>query len=172
MRKVADYIALVNLNSGGAWVFQFFPSSISTDDRANWEAANISTGTKPLIYANREAQRIEINDVWLDSSETDESLKQDIEGLRDLMKQSSGGTPPPLLSFICGDWQQKVVLESLRTERQLFDRQGRTIRARVSLTLIEVARNEQVPVRIVDPPEEATRPRTVEATTFNPAGNF
>jgi hypothetical protein len=156
----ADGIALIDLYSSNAWVFQFFPPGISTEDRANWEPQNVTIGTRPLFYSNREPQRITISDVLL-NSDSEESITKDIEELRALMKETDRGSPPPLL-FICGDWQERVVLEELRIEKQFFDPQANLLRARVSLTLLELQRvRERVTTKITDVEPDVTRPRRV-----------
>jgi hypothetical protein len=156
----AKPIALVNLDTGQAWAFQFFPKSLGIEDRANWEAADVTMGTRPLMYANREPQRISIDEVWLDSSDAGVSLTEEIEGLRSLMKETNQRTPPAL-RLICGDWQQRVVLEEMKVEEQLFDRSGNPLRARISLSFIEHVQIERVTVRTIEPEED-----------FNPIGNF
>lgn len=156
----ADGIALIDLFGSGVWVFQFFPTGWETEDRANWEPQNVSIGTKPLFYSNRDPQRITINDVLLDS-EAGESISSDIKELHALMKETDRGTPPPLL-FICGDMQQRVVLEELRVEAQQFDRDANLLRARVSMTLLEIQRvRERVTSTITDVEPDVTRPRRV-----------
>lgn len=156
----ADGIALIDLYSSRNWLFQYFPAQMGIDDRANWEPQNVSIGKKPLLYSNREPQRITINDLLLDS-ETNESLTKEIEALRSLMNETDRGTPPPLL-FICGDWQERVVLEELRVETKLFDREANLLRAQISLTLVEVQRvRERVTSRITEIESEVTRPRRV-----------
>ncbi|OLE54593.1 MAG: hypothetical protein AUG51_07355 [Acidobacteria bacterium 13_1_20CM_3_53_8] len=146
---MADGIALINTETGDAWVFQFFPSQLSSDDQANWTPQDVSVGTKPLIYSNRDPQRIEIPEVLLDSTDTGKSLTEEIEQLRSLMRETINHTPP-LLYLICGDWQQRVVMERLRVERKLFNSDGQPIRAYLNMSFIEFRQVERVTVNISD----------------------
>ncbi len=141
IRKTADGIALVNLTSGGAWVFQYFPTSVETEDRVNWETQNVTIGVKPLTYENTEPQHIEIPEVWLDGSDLNEPLNDEIESLRSLMRETTEGMPPRLL-LIIGDYQPVVILESLHVKRQFFDRAGNVLRALVSMSFIEFERKK------------------------------
>ncbi len=155
-------LALINLESGDAWVFQFFPERHSSDDRANWYPQDVSRGTKPLMYANREPQRIIMNNVLLDATDTGQSLTEEIEELRSLLSETDHGTPPTL-RLICGDWQRRVVLEDLGVETEMSDRDGKPLRVRLNMTFVEHTLIERVTSRTVEPGEE---------DSFNPMGNF
>jgi contractile injection system tube protein len=163
MRQQAP-IALINLVTNEVWMFQFFPEKVSTEDKTNWELQNVTIGTKPLGYANREPQKISISDVFLDDSDQSQSIERPIQNLRSLMSETEAGQPPPTLRFICGSWQERVVLESLNIEREMFNADGDAIRARISMTLIQVAQNERTEVQFTDP--------FSEEATFSPLGNF
>jgi hypothetical protein len=145
-----DGIALVNLETGEVWEFHFFPQGISSEDATNWEPQDVSTGTKPIMYSSTDPQRIEIQDVYLDGSDDNTSVSGDVESLRALMREGTNNVPPAL-RFVCGDWQQTVVLEKLRVERGLFNIAGNTLRAKCSLSFIEQKRIERVTVKTTDP---------------------
>lgn len=142
---------LVNLSKrvggpGPSYIrFQIFPTEIASEDGANWEQQDTMGGVKPLMYANRNPQQITIDELWLDRTETNESVTPDIEDLRSLMREAIYGarTHPPLLLFACGDWKQKCVLQSLSVKRQFFSKDGIPLRAQVSLTLLEVQEVER-----------------------------
>jgi Contractile injection system tube protein len=156
----ADGLALINLETGDSWVFQFFPERISYSDRTNWEPQDVTKGVKPLMYSNRDPQRITMTNVLLDSTDTGTSLTKEIEELRLLMSETDQGVPP-ILRLICGDSQQRVVLEELGVEKEMCDREGKPLRARLSLTFVEHKLIERVTGRIVEPDDG-----------FNPIGNF
>lgn len=149
---MVDGIVLVNLEDSESYVFQFFPNKVSTDDQTNWQPQDVMAGVKPLQYANREPQRIEMPDVLLDGSDTGESVEPDIKTLRSLMAEKAGDVPPTLL-YICGRDQRRVVLVGLRIDRELFSQQGEPLRARASLTLLEQHRVERVTVTATEPDE-------------------
>jgi hypothetical protein len=141
----------------------FFPTKIVHAQRANWEAQNVSIGVKPLMYANREPLRIEVEDLLFDSSGTNESLRPQMNALKALQAETDLGTPPPLL-IICGDFQESVVLEELNIVEDSFHPDGRLLRARVSMVFIQLQQQrEKVTVTIKEPSEE---------DTFDPLGNF
>jgi hypothetical protein len=156
----ADGLALINLETGDAWVFQFFPERITSSDRANWEPQDVTLGTKPLMYGNRDPRRITMNNVLLDSTDTGESLTKEIEELRELMSETDQGVPP-ILRLICGDSQQRVVLEELGVETEMSDPNGLPLRARLSLSFLEHKLTERVTSRVVEPGDG-----------FDPIGNF
>lgn len=130
--------ALVNLTNQENYVFQFFPNEIRSTDRANWNPQETTIGVKPLFYANREARILEFQDIYLDNSETNESLTPEIKKIRSLMDEvENRGTPPPLLA-IWGDRNERCVLQDLTCEEVLFNRDGFPIRVRFSFTLIQI----------------------------------
>lgn len=129
---------LINLCGGGVFEFDFFPSPpIDHGRRANWPEQDTTTGTKPLFYSNREPRILTVNEVWLDKTDTNESIKPQEVALYALQDESCEGTPPPLLA-VWGDWQQRVVLEEVRFEEVFHRPDGAPLRARVSLTLKEL----------------------------------
>lgn len=132
----ARSLRLINLVSSGQVVFRYFPVQIDSEDRANWEAQDVLTGTKPLLYSNNEPQRIRVDELWLDKTDLKQSITPEIEQLRRMMKPVQGASPPLLLLF--GDFAQRVVLEEMKVERQRFTREGVPTRARVSLTFMQI----------------------------------
>lgn len=154
-------VALVSLRDNGneeVWLFPLFPRAFNKEDRSNWNAMDVTVGTKPLMFANHEPQRITIEEALLDTSDTNESVLGLVEGLRAHMKPDPNGKTasdravPPRLRFIYGDFQKTVVLEDLRVEETFFNREGNPTRARVSLSFLEFVSVERVIVKPVDPP--------------------
>jgi hypothetical protein len=151
-RAVQD-LQLINLDDpsgAGDFLFHFFPTSIETKDRANYEALDVAGFVKPISYSNTEPQAIEFPEVWLDTTDADEgyvdqafSVLPDIERLRALMRRpvTAGGEladAPPRLMLIVGDWTPTVVLVEMRADRKRFSRQNIQNRAILSLTFWEV----------------------------------
>jgi phage protein U len=128
---------VVVLDGPGSYVFDYFPTEIRTNSRANWSAQDTIHGVKPLQYANREPKRINVDDLWLDGTLKNRSIRQDIQELLSLQEETERGTPP-ILGVVYGDYQQRVVLEEIDIRETLFLRPGEPSRALVSLTLIEV----------------------------------
>ena len=129
---------LINLCAGGSFIFNFFPTQpIEVSRRANWEEQNTTIGTKPLFYMNRDPRRPEIREVWLDKTDTNESITPQLEALLALQDEVCEGTPSPLL-VIWGDRQERCVLEDIHIEETFHRRDGAPIRARVSLSLKEI----------------------------------
>lgn len=147
----------MNLNGPGGFVFRFFPTGIETTGRANWQAQDVTIGTKPLLYGNREPKQIRVSDLWLDSTATGDSLTPDIEALYRLLEETERGMPPALLAT-WGDRQERCVLEELGVEEQFFRPDGAPIRARVSLTLLQLQED--------DAPPPARRVRENEESSF------
>lgn len=130
--------ALINLLNQESFVFQFFPNEIRSTDRANWSPQETTVGVKPLFFANREPRLLELQEIYLDSTETNESLTGEIIKLRALMEENEGrGTPPPLLA-IWGDRRERCVLQDLTSEEVLFNTDGFPVRVRFTLSLIRI----------------------------------
>lgn len=130
-------MALINLDGGGNFVFQFFPATVSTTDRANWEPQDTTIGVKPLFYANREPRSIEFPELYLDTTTTNASLTPQIKALQSLFEETANGTPPKLLAA-WGDRHERCVLQELTVEEIFFHREGHPIRARIRMTLQQV----------------------------------
>ena len=130
-------MALINLENQGAFVFQFFPANLRTQDRANWQPQETTVGVKPLLYGNREPRRIEVPELYLDNTDTNESLTEQIKELRGLMEETDKGTPPALLA-VWGDRNERCVLEELSIEEQFFNADGEPTRVRINLGLIQL----------------------------------
>jgi len=130
-------LVLINLENQGAFVFQFFPASLSTRDRANWNPQDTTIGVKPLFYANREPRQIEFPELYLDNTDTNESLTGQIKELRTLMEETAKGTPPALLAA-WGDRNERFVLEEVSIEEQYFNTEGEPIRVLIRMSLIQL----------------------------------
>lgn len=129
---------LVDATKGtAAFIFQYFPSPVSTAGRANWNAADVTQGAKPLFYFNREPHRLTVGGLVLDNTDTGESLTPQIRELFALLEEAERGTPPLLLAA-WGDRQLRCVLEELNIDEEFFDEGGEPLRARVGLSLVEV----------------------------------
>ncbi len=137
-------LTLMNLDGEGDFVFSPFPSSIETSARVNWQPQDVTIGVKPLFYANREPRQIRFGDLWLDNTETGDSITPDIEQLYELMQETEKGRPPTLLAA-WGDRQERCVLEEMTVEEQFFLGDGTPIRARVSITLLQFQEEQARP---------------------------
>ncbi|MGH9941505.1 MAG: hypothetical protein ACRD9R_03985 [Pyrinomonadaceae bacterium] len=133
-----DVFVLVNLEGGDSFSFRLFPEFIETSRRSNWRPQDTTIGTQPLFYGNREPRRVVVDELWLDNTDIGESLTQEIERLFTLQDETPEKGRPPALLSVWGDRQERVVLEEVRVIEQRFNEDGTPIRARVSLTLIEV----------------------------------
>jgi contractile injection system tube protein len=134
---------LINLCGGGTFRFEWFPTApISHSRRANWTEQDTTIGTKPLMYANRDPRKLDVGEVWLDKSDTGESIKPQMDALEALQDETCEGTPPPLLA-VWGDQQKRVVLEEVRFEEMFHAPAGHPIRARCSLSLKEVQEGDR-----------------------------
>ncbi len=129
-------MALINLENQGSFVFKFFPTNISTTDRANWQPQETTIGVKPLFYANREPRQLDFPELWFDNTDTNESLTPEFKALNELFDDTKG-TPPALLA-IWGDRQERCVLQELTIEETFFNREGYPIRARIRMTLTQL----------------------------------
>lgn len=131
-------LELVNLEDQGVFLFQYFPASLQTSDRTNWEPQNVTVGTKPLFYANREPREIEFPELWFDNTDTNESLTPLLKELRALMDEIPDKGMPPALLASWGDRSERCVIESLTIEENFFTPDGEPIRAKVSLRLMQL----------------------------------
>jgi len=130
---------LINLEGGDSFVFQFFPTDIDTTRRANWEPQDTTIGTKPIFYGNRDPKRISVPQLWLDGSDTNESVTPDILALFALQNEVAPRGRPPALLAAWGDRQERCVLEEVVIGEKFFaEVGGHPIRATVSLQLLEL----------------------------------
>ncbi|MGB7923448.1 MAG: hypothetical protein WCF57_09405 [Pyrinomonadaceae bacterium] len=149
-----------------SFTFKYFPTNIKTNGRANWEALDVSSGMKPLQYSNRDPLRFTIDDALLDESDTNRSLRDEVEwllrlldisegetvttwssgryeigGVRQYGARSSSADTPPILLLAYGDnleAQRRVVLEEIQVTEEMFAPDGNLIRVRLSLTFVEI----------------------------------
>lgn len=132
-----DTFGLTNLEGPGGFVFIRFPTGIETSARANWQAQEVTIGTKPLFYASREPRQIRVDDLLLDNTATGDSVTPDIEALLRLMEELENLGRPPALSARWGDREERCVLTDLTVSEQFFAFDGTPIRARISITLLQ-----------------------------------
>ena len=161
MSAQVSSLVLVNLEAGDSFIFRFFPEKIEHSRRANWEPQRVTTGTQPLLYANREPKRLTFPEVWLDNSATGDSVTADLEQLYALQNQGQQGAPPKLLAQ-WGERQERVVLEEVRAVESHFTTEGNPRRALLSLTLIEIQDDGAA--------QPAVRPQTAPTGPTTPSG--
>jgi hypothetical protein len=144
--------SIINLREAGE-VRLLFPQEIKTDDRSNWQDADVAGGLKPLFFANTEPQRISVDELMIDYTRTNASVEGEIETLRSWMRpQNNQSSPPPLL-VLTKDWQARCVLTEMNVKRSFFTKEGVCVRAYLSLSFeeIRVARAELTRPRLVRP---------------------
>lgn len=134
---------VINLCGGGTFVFDFFPTApITLGRRANWPEQDTTIGTKPLFYSNRDPRKLDVQEVWLDKTFTNESITPQIEALMALQNEICEGTPPPVL-VLWGDRQERAVLEDIRVEEMFHHQSGYPMRARVTLSFKEIQEGDR-----------------------------
>jgi hypothetical protein len=136
MASPFDSLVLINLEGPGDVSFRRFPPGIETNVRANWQPQEVTVGTKPLYFANRDPRQIRFDELLLDS-DTGESITPDINALLLLAEEVEGLGRPPALLAQWGDRQERCVLNDMTILEQFFLGDGTPIRARVSLTLLQ-----------------------------------
>jgi hypothetical protein len=129
---------VIPLGGPGVFVFDWFPTApISLGRRANWPEQDVTTGTKPLFYMNKDPRNLNVQEVWLDRSDSNESITPQIEHLLAIQDEIEDGTPPPCL-VLWGDRQERCVLEEVHVEEEFHEQGGSPIRAKVTLTFKEL----------------------------------
>lgn len=136
-------LLLIDMSSRASFGFQYFPNTLRTQRQVNWRPQETTIGTKPLFYENREPKRLSFTELWLDNTETGESLGPVLDELEEFTTSEqdlSGGTrgTPPILLATWGDRKLHCVLENLEVEEQFFNASGEPTRARLSIELIEI----------------------------------
>jgi Contractile injection system tube protein len=137
MAQLGQFV-LINLEGNGSFVFDLFPREIQTSRRVTWEPQDITRGTKPLFYSNRDPKRIAINEVVFDGTELKESIEPQLTALYALQNEDSQLGRPPVLLAIWGDRQERCVLEDITIVEKFFSPEGEPLRAIVSLQLVEI----------------------------------
>src|SRR5258708_3048182 len=135
MLDTAGKFVLISLETPDSFIFELFPHAIQSTDHANWEAQDVSRGTKPLFYANGEPRKISVPECWLDGTEKNQPVNDSIDKLRALKNEIPKTGAPPALLAIWGDRQQRCVMEDVMIEEQFFTSAGNPLRARVTLQL-------------------------------------
>jgi hypothetical protein len=137
MATDAGNLTIINLRGGGAVKLQF-PEEITSEDRANWNGADVANALKPLLFANVEPQKISISDLCIDNTRTNESVEPQIAKLRSWMRAGERDSSPPPLQIITVGFQQRVVLTELRARRQFFTPVGVCVRVYLTMTFEEL----------------------------------
>lgn len=142
-----DSFGLTNLEGPGGFIFIRFPTAIGTSARANWQVQEVTVGTKPLYFANREPKQIRVDDLLLDNTATGDSVTPDIEALFRLLEELEGKGRPPALLARWGDREERCVLADLNVSEEFFNFDGTPIRARISVTLLQFQEDDAPIVR-------------------------
>lgn len=137
MAQLGQFV-LINLEGKGSFIFDLFPREIQTARRVTWEPQEITRGTKPLFYGNRDPKRISVNEVVFDGTELNQSIEPQITALYALQNEDAQLARPPVLLAVWGDRQERCVLEDVTIAEKFFSPDGVPLRAVVSLQLIEV----------------------------------
>ena len=147
---------LTNLEGPGGFLFTRFPTVIGTNARANWQVQEVTIGTKPLFYANREPRQIRVDDLLLDNTATGDSVTPDIDALFRLMEELEDKGRPPALLARWGDREERCVLTELTVSEEFFNLDGTPIRARIGITLLQFQEDAPVVKRRVRENEESS----------------
>ena len=122
----------------GTFTFKFFPTPpISHGRRSNWREQETTTGTQPLFYFNREAKTLQFPELWLDNTDTNESLTPTMLDVYALQDETCDGAPPPLI-VTWGDRTERVILEEVHFDEEFHTPVGNPIRVKASLTFKQV----------------------------------
>ena len=138
LMDLSGKFALISLETPDSFMFDYFPREIQGTDRANYEAQDVTRGTKPLFYSSSEPRRIQVPELTLDGTRTGESIGDQIDRLRALKNETKQTGAPPALLAIWGDRQQRCVMEEVMIAENFFTPAGDPLRARVSLQLVEL----------------------------------
>lgn len=129
---------LIDIGSDFAYEFPFFPETIRSMEGANWQPQETTIGIKPLFYANGEPRGVSVDELYLDSTDTDTSLKPDLDLLRLFKTELEEGGPPPPMLAVWGDNEFRCVLTRLDIEEIYFNPEGLCTRAKIGIELLEL----------------------------------
>jgi hypothetical protein len=156
---IASQLIIANLEGPGTYAFKFFPENLQTSRRVVWEPQDVTIGTKPLQYGNRDPKRISFNEVWLDNTDTGESIAPDIAALFALQNEIPKIGRPPALLAAWGDRQERCVLEEISVTETFFSGLGEPLRATVAMQFVELQkRMESTDVVVTEVEEGAVTP--------------
>lgn len=166
---------LVNITGKESFIFRLFPREIETEGQSNWQPQDVTIGTKPLFYANREPLRHRINDLWLDNTHTGDSIAPEIQQLLDLQAEFAQPhsvpprNAPPVLLAQWGDERFICILERVRVTRTFFTSDGAPLRANIGLELLEIQDSEiRVPVTVTTDDNSAPSGQVSGGRVFGP----
>ena len=128
----------------------FNPTEYSITRNAHYAEINVPGLQTPLLqFVRGESQVLEM-ELFLDRSETGESINTDIQNIRSFVTVTSSLHAPPVCEFHWGDTRFQGVMTSLKERFQMFDEDGKVLRARLtvsfkSYTPVEIQRREANP---------------------------
>ncbi len=113
----------------------FNPSEYSISRNVNYAEIAIPGLQMPLLqFVRGETQELQL-ELFLDRSETRESIADDLDALRELIQIDHRLHAPPLVRFSWSQTEFIGVISSFRERFVLFGEDGAVQRARVSLSL-------------------------------------
>jgi hypothetical protein len=178
-----EKLLIDNLDTGDQISVLFNPTQYSIDDGNAWKEQE-RTGKKPELQFTAQKLRSISMELFVDSYETKTDVRQYTDQIAELLIVSfdtSHGGRPPLLQLSWGGFNTtsgfpaKCVLESLKLQFVLFNREGVPVRAKLNTTSRNtwtwMRKKRPTPARTVSP-RRSTRsiPATPSATWPGPSG--
>ncbi len=136
MTLVNATLTNVSSNNGKTVKVKYNPTEYSVTTNMNFAEIAVPGLSVPLLqFVRGDAQTLSV-ELYLDKSDSGESLKQDLDDLRGFVTLDSELHAPPVCEFKWGDTNKFVGVVTGFTEKFLmFDESGNVLRARVTLSI-------------------------------------
>jgi hypothetical protein len=112
----------------------FNPTDISVDSGVHYAVMPVPGLAMPILqYIRGESDILQL-ELFLDRIDQNQDVEENLEQLRRFVTIDSGLHAPPVVEFAWGKFRFTGVITSLRQKMTLFSEDGRTLRARLTLS--------------------------------------
>jgi hypothetical protein len=113
----------------------FNPTDLSVDRSSHYAAMPVPGLSMPILQFIRGESDVLHLELFLDRIDLNSDVESDIQRLETFVVIDSGLHAPPVAEFAWGAFSFTGVVTSLRKKMTLFSEDGRTLRARLTLSL-------------------------------------
>jgi hypothetical protein len=113
----------------------FNPTDLSVDRSSHYAAMPVPGLSMPILQYIRGESDVLHLELFLDKTDLNSDVENDIKKLETFVVIDSGLHAPPVAEFAWGAFSFTGVVTSLRKKMTLFSEDGRTLRARLTLSL-------------------------------------
>jgi hypothetical protein len=113
----------------------FNPTDLSVDRGSHYATMPVPGLSMPILQYIRGVSDVLTLDLFLDRTDQNSDIENDLARIASFVVIDSGLHAPPVVEFAWGKFAFTSVVTSFRQKMTLFSEDGRTLRARVTLSL-------------------------------------